>query len=55
MNEVKDYTYRFTVGSDGGIFECDRCGALVPLDRIKDHNHFHVTINVLASASGGVA
>ena len=45
--EVRGYTYRFTIGIDEGIFECDRCGSLVSYPMIGRHDHFHSLVNVL--------
>ena len=45
--EVKDYTYRFTIGIDECVFECSKCGALVSYLTIPKHNHFHSLLNVV--------
>jgi hypothetical protein len=51
LNEQRGYFYRFTIGLDEAVFECERCGALVGLLSLDRHNNFHSTFSVLAAHS----
>jgi hypothetical protein len=50
---VVSYTEFMVVGIDQGVLCCNSCGALVPADRTRMHDAFHVRLRRLEQAEAG--
>jgi hypothetical protein len=53
MIGVVRYSDFMVVGIDTGVLCCESCGALVPFDRIDQHNVFHLRLRRLEDAEAG--
>lgn len=49
--EVRGYFYRFNVGIDEAVFECERCGALVGKISLEKHDNFHAKFSVIEAST----
>jgi len=46
------YTDFMVVGIDHGVLCCESCGALVPFDRRRQHDEFHLLLRAVTASEG---